>query len=153
MLEKPVFKEPFSRHRTVMNLFDKFPVVENDVFVAPNATVVGRVGIDSLSSIWYGAVVRGDLNAVTIGRSSAIRERAVVSTTRSIEGHVDAAVIIGDNVIVGAWRRSSLLPSLAPPLTPHPVPAPPHHPRRLGRAAAVLHRRERRGDRRGRYRP
>lgn len=86
-----------------MNLYDKFPVVENDAFVAPSASVVGRVGIDSKSSVWYGAVIRGDLNTVTIGRCSAIKDRAVITTAKSVEGHVDAHVIIGDYVTVGEY--------------------------------------------------
>lgn len=100
-IEKPVFKEPFSRHRTVMNLYDQHPIVSPDVFVAPNASVVGRVSIGSKSSVWYGAVIRGDLNTVTIGRNTAIQDRAVIHTAKSVEGHVEAVTHIGTNVIVG----------------------------------------------------
>lgn len=100
-MDKPVFKEPFSKHRPVMNLYDLFPVVENDAFVAPNASVVGRVAIGSKSSVWYGAVIRGDLNTVTIGRCSAVKDRAVISTVKSVEGHVDANVFIGNHVSIG----------------------------------------------------
>jgi hypothetical protein len=43
-----------------MNLYDKHPSVDQSVFVAPNATVVGDVSIAYKSNIWYGAVVRGE---------------------------------------------------------------------------------------------
>jgi carbonic anhydrase/acetyltransferase-like protein (isoleucine patch superfamily) len=79
----------------------RFPVVENDVFVAPNASVVGRVTVGMQSSIWYGAVVRGDNSDVAIGRFTAIKDRAVISTSKSAEGHAEATVRIGDHVIVG----------------------------------------------------
>jgi carbonic anhydrase/acetyltransferase-like protein (isoleucine patch superfamily) len=49
----------------------------------------------------YGAVVRGDLNTVSIGTATTIGDRAVVSTTRSVEGHVSAATSIGNHVLVG----------------------------------------------------
>ncbi len=42
-----------------MNLLEKFPWVSPDAFVAPNATVVGEVDINTKSSVMYGAVVRG----------------------------------------------------------------------------------------------
>ena len=75
--------------------------MDNSVFVAPNATVVGKVDINQSSSVWYGAVVRGDLNDVDIGAFTAIQDRAVVHTTKSVEGHVSAGTTIGNYVIVG----------------------------------------------------
>lgn len=79
----------------------RHPWVENDVFVAPNASVIGRVDINTRSSVWYGAVIRGDLNAVDIGAYTAIQDRAVVHTAKSTEGHVAAATKIGNYVLVG----------------------------------------------------
>lgn len=73
-----------------------------NVFVAPNATVVGRAAIAIRSSVWYGAVVRADLNTVTIGRCSAVQDRAVISTCKSVEGHVAAEAVIGNFVVIGA---------------------------------------------------
>lgn len=43
-----------------MNLYDKHPVISADAFIAPNATVIGRVDVNKASSVWYGAVVRGE---------------------------------------------------------------------------------------------
>lgn len=48
-----------SRHRTLLNIFDKAPVLDKDVFVAPSATVIGDVQIGKGSSVWYGSVLRG----------------------------------------------------------------------------------------------
>lgn len=72
-----------------------------DVFVAPNAAVIGAVDIGTRSSVMYGAVIRGDLNDVTIGAFTSIGDRAVVHTTKSVEGHVAAGVSIGNHVVVG----------------------------------------------------
>ncbi len=76
-------------------------MVSPDAFVAPNATVVGRVGLGKSSSVWYGAVVRGDLNPVTIGDFAAVQDGAVVHTAPSVEGKVEASVFIGDYAVVG----------------------------------------------------
>jgi carbonic anhydrase/acetyltransferase-like protein (isoleucine patch superfamily) len=48
-----------SRHRTLMNVFDKAPVVDEDAFVAPSASIIGDVQVGRGSSIWYGCVLRG----------------------------------------------------------------------------------------------
>lgn len=53
---------PVSRHRTLMNIFDKVPNVDKDAFVAPSASVIGDVQVGQGSSIWYGCVLRGMLS-------------------------------------------------------------------------------------------
>jgi len=45
-----------------MNIFDKAPVVDKDVFVAPSASVIGDVQVGRGSSIWYGCVLRGKVS-------------------------------------------------------------------------------------------
>lgn len=57
--------------------------------------------IGHASSVWYGAVVRGDLNEVSVGDFVTIGDRAVVHTAKSVEGHAAAAVTIGDHVTIG----------------------------------------------------
>jgi len=67
----------------------------NDVFIAKSADVMGDVTIGSGSSIWYGAVARGDLHYIKIGEMTNVQDNAVV--------HVDDKeyCIIGDYVTVG----------------------------------------------------
>ena len=48
-----------SRHRTVMNLFDKSPGLPSSAFVAPSASVIGDVTVGEKSSVWYNTVLRG----------------------------------------------------------------------------------------------
>jgi carbonic anhydrase/acetyltransferase-like protein (isoleucine patch superfamily) len=88
----PPLPSPICRH----------PWADPSVFVAPNATVVGRVDLNQHASVWYGAVVRGDLNDVAVGAYSSIGDRAVVHTTKSVEGHVSAGTVIGNYVVVEA---------------------------------------------------
>lgn len=57
---RKLFLFPVSRHRTLMNVFDKAPIVDKDAFVAPSASIIGNVHLGPGSSIWYGCVLRGN---------------------------------------------------------------------------------------------
>lgn len=95
------FHEQLSRHRTLMNIFDKVPSVDKDAFVAPSASVIGDVSVGRGSSIWYGCVLRGDVNSVSIGSGTNIQDNSLVHVAKSnLSGKV-LPTIIGDNVTVG----------------------------------------------------
>lgn len=72
------------------------PRFDPTCFLAPNATVVGDVEIGADSSIWYGAVLRGDVMPIRIGARTSIQDNAVVHATG---GWHDA--IVGDDCTVG----------------------------------------------------
>lgn len=69
--------------------------IGKEVFIANTATVVGDVVLGDNSSVWFGAVVRGDSDKIVIGKNSNIQDTAVV--------HVDpnTPTKIGDNVTIG----------------------------------------------------
>ncbi|KAK8710399.1 hypothetical protein V6N13_145723 [Hibiscus sabdariffa] len=95
------FQEQLSRHRTLMNIFDKAPVVDRDAFVAPGASVIGDVQVGRGSSIWYGCVLRGDVNSISIGSGTNIQDNSLVHVAKSnLSGKV-SPTIIGSNVTVG----------------------------------------------------
>ncbi len=64
-------------------------------FVAPNATVMGFVTIGDQASIWYGAVVRGDVERIEIGAFSNVQDGAI------IHGDPGMATVIADYVTIG----------------------------------------------------
>jgi carbonic anhydrase/acetyltransferase-like protein (isoleucine patch superfamily) len=64
-------------------------------FIAPTATVMGWVELGSGSSIWYGAVVRGDVESIKIGRSTNIQDGAI------LHGDPGKPTILEDYVTVG----------------------------------------------------
>lgn len=64
-------------------------------FVAPSASVIGRVTLGEDASIWFGAVVRGDGNTITIGSRSNVQDTAVVH----VDG--DAPTVVGNDVTIG----------------------------------------------------
>ncbi|MDD5025624.1 MAG: gamma carbonic anhydrase family protein [Methanoregula sp.] len=70
-------------------------VTGTPLFVAGNATVVGNVTIGNDVGIWFGAVVRGDKDRITIGNRSNIQDNCVVHTTKGFP------VTIGNEVSVG----------------------------------------------------
>ena len=72
------------------------PQIAEGVFVAPTATIIGRVRIEAGASIWYGAVLRGDTNDIVIGAGANVQDNCVIHTN----GETDAT-IIGTNVTLG----------------------------------------------------
>lgn len=73
----------------------KTPKIHPTAFIAPNAIVMGDVEIGEYSSIWYGVVLRGDLDPIRIGRRSNIQDNSVLHTG------VNEPCIILDDVTVG----------------------------------------------------
>jgi len=71
------------------------PDISRAAFVAQNATLAGDVVLGAGSSVWYGAVVRGDTGPVRIGRNSNIQDNAVLHTGPGL------GVTVGDNVSIG----------------------------------------------------
>jgi len=74
----------------------KTPKFGDNLYISENATVIGDVTIGNDCSIWFNAVVRGDVNSITIGNKVNIQDGAVVHCT--YEKH---PTILGDNVSVG----------------------------------------------------
>ena len=93
------YQEELTKHRHRLPLYDLDPITEN-AWVAPNATVVGEVLILKYSSIWYNAVVRGDLNKVHILDFVSIGENSVVMTSSSLPTGMPASCKIGSNTVV-----------------------------------------------------
>lgn len=71
------------------------PLYGPDVFVAPTAVVMGDVQMDEGSSLWYGAVLRGDINSIKIGKFSNLQDGVI--------GHLadDHSLVVGKYVTVG----------------------------------------------------
>jgi gamma-carbonic anhydrase len=72
------------------------PTIGRDVFIAPNATVLGDVVIGESSSVWFGVVLRGDVFPIRIGARTNIQDNSVVHVTGG-----KSATAIGDDVTVG----------------------------------------------------
>lgn len=72
------------------------PQIHPSAFVAPGAVVIGDVVIGEESSVWPGAVLRGDMNPIRIGARTNVQDGTVIHT--SVEGK---GTVIGDGVTIG----------------------------------------------------
>ena len=80
----------------ILPVKEKFPVISSDCFIAENATIVGDVTIGNQCSVWFNAVVRGDVNSITIGDQTNIQDGVVIHCT-----YQKAATVIGHHVSIG----------------------------------------------------
>lgn len=71
------------------------PQIASDAFVAPSATLVGAVELGPQASVWFGAVLRADLDRIVIGAGSCVQDNVVIHTAE------DLPTIVGANVAVG----------------------------------------------------
>ena len=74
----------------------KSPIFGKDIYLAENATIVGEVEMGNNCSVWFNAVVRGDVNSIKIGNKVNIQDGAIIHCT-----YKKATTIIGNNVSVG----------------------------------------------------
>lgn len=73
-----------------------YPKLEDSVYVAENAVVIGDVEIGAHASIWFGTVVRGDVNFIRIGAGTNIQDACVIHVSSE-----DFPTVIEDSVTVG----------------------------------------------------
>ena len=72
------------------------PQFGENCFIAENATIVGQVTMGNECSIWFNAVLRGDVNTITLGNKVNVQDGAVIHCT-----FIKHATIIGNNVSIG----------------------------------------------------
>ena len=74
----------------------KHPKISEDCYIAENATIVGEVSIGTQCSVWFNAVVRGDVHYIKIGNKVNIQDGAVIHAT-----YKKSPTTIGNNVSIG----------------------------------------------------
>ncbi|HEX8279808.1 MAG TPA: gamma carbonic anhydrase family protein [Chthoniobacterales bacterium] len=84
-----------SGHAGLAERLRRGPHIHPTAYVLPTATVIGDVTLGEYVSVWYGAVLRGDINRIVVGARSNIQDNAVVHLSD------DYAAIIGERVTVG----------------------------------------------------
>ena len=78
----------------------KTPQVAEDAYIAPNATLIGDVTIEAGASVWFGAVLRGDDEAIRVGAGSNVQDNAVVHADRGYPTIIGSGVTVGHAAIV-----------------------------------------------------
>ncbi|WP_121808325.1 gamma carbonic anhydrase family protein [Mucilaginibacter kameinonensis] len=80
----------------ILPVKDKSPVWGNDCFIAENCTIVGDVVMGDNCSVWFNAVIRGDVHYIKIGNNTNIQDGAVIHAT-----YLKAPTNIGNSVSIG----------------------------------------------------
>jgi carbonic anhydrase/acetyltransferase-like protein (isoleucine patch superfamily) len=73
-----------------------YPEIHENTFIAPNSSIIGKVSVGEGTNIWYGAILRGDVQSITIGKDTNIQDGTVIHLTTGGQG-----THIGDRVTVG----------------------------------------------------
>lgn len=98
------FREAYNRHRNTVwfNYIDPKSQMGAGSWIAPSATVIGNVWLGDCASVWYNAVVRGDLNEISIGGYTNIQDGVVITVSdRPNESGKTGEVSIGSHTTIG----------------------------------------------------
>ena len=76
-------------------LGSQIPQIDADAYVHPDAVIIGSVSIGSRSSVWPGAVLRGDEGEIRIGERTSVQDNSVLHTTP------DEPTVVGDRCVIG----------------------------------------------------
>ena len=82
------------------------PEVHPDAWVASNATLIGKVKLEKNSSIWFNAVLRGDIELISIGENSNIQDGSVLHTDPGYKLNVGKGVTVGHMVMLHGCQIS-----------------------------------------------
>ncbi|MGB4399376.1 MAG: gamma carbonic anhydrase family protein [Daejeonella sp.] len=80
----------------ILPVKDVYPTLGSKCFIAKNATIVGDVVLGDNCSVWFNAVIRGDVNYIRIGDNTNIQDGAIIHCT-----YLKAGTDIGNNVSIG----------------------------------------------------
>jgi gamma-carbonic anhydrase len=87
----------------ILPYLDVTPRIAAGVFIAPTATVIGDVVVGADSSIWFGCIIRGDVNEIRIGERTNIQDSTVVHVARQKFGtYIGSDITIGHMALIHA---------------------------------------------------
>ena len=81
---------------TILPVNGKLPQIGENCFIAPNATIVGEVSMGSDCSVWFNAVIRGDVHFIKMGDKVNVQDGAIIHCT-----YQKASTFIGNDVSIG----------------------------------------------------
>jgi carbonic anhydrase/acetyltransferase-like protein (isoleucine patch superfamily) len=87
----------------VMNFEEYTPKIGKNCFIAPSADIIGRVELGEESAVWFGAVIRGDVNHIKIGDRTNIQDLSMIHITHYKKEDMSDGypTVIGNDVTVG----------------------------------------------------
>ena len=84
----------------IYQLGDDAPRIDPSAWVAESAQVIGRVAVGAQASIWYGAVIRGDNDWITVGERTSIQDGCVLHTDAGVPLALGAGVTVGHQAML-----------------------------------------------------
>ena len=78
----------------------KIPKIEDNVFIAPNAVIIGDVILHEGVNIWFGAVLRGDWGIIEVGKNTSIQENVVIHSEKGEKVSIGSDCIIGHRATI-----------------------------------------------------
>jgi len=76
------------------------PKIDDTCFVAASATLIGDVVLEKDASVWYGCVLRGDINAIRLGEESNLQDNSVVHVDDELPTTIGRQVTVGHNCVI-----------------------------------------------------
>jgi len=76
------------------------PVIGKNVYIAPTAMIIGDVVIEDEASVWFGAVVRGDRDRITIGAGANVQDNCTLHVDSDHPLYIGAQTTIGHNAVI-----------------------------------------------------
>ncbi len=84
----------------IFEIDGKRPKIGDHVFIAPTAVIIGNVEIHDGASIWYGTVLRGDMDAIVVGEDTNIQDNCIVHTDYGNPAILGDRVTVGHNAVI-----------------------------------------------------
>jgi carbonic anhydrase/acetyltransferase-like protein (isoleucine patch superfamily) len=84
----------------IHTLENRTPLLKGDNFVAPNATLIGRITLEAQASVWFNCVLRGDCDEIIVGEGSNIQDGSVLHTDVGFQLRVGPNCTIGHMVML-----------------------------------------------------
>jgi carbonic anhydrase/acetyltransferase-like protein (isoleucine patch superfamily) len=79
----------------VYALGDRVPDIHPEAYIHPDATVIGQVSVGAGSTVWPGAVLRGDYGRITVGERTSIQDGTVVHATEDLPTEIGSDCVVG----------------------------------------------------------
>lgn len=84
----------------IINFMDKKPTVEEDVYISETSVIIGDVTLKKNTNVWFGAVLRGDVDSIIIGENTNIQENTIIHVDQNEHVEVGNGCTIGHGAII-----------------------------------------------------
>ena|SRR5471030_1279125 len=84
----------------IKSFMDMKPILDEEIYIAETAVIIGDVTLKRNANVWFGAVLRGDIESIVIGENTNIQENSIVHVDKSEKVEVGDGCTIGHGVIV-----------------------------------------------------